>query len=58
MNIREHAINYIKTLSFEDRNKMKTMLEHNVICCFGYAKAHNLDPVLFNQELKSILGGK
>lgn len=58
MDIREHAISYIKTLSYEDKIKMKTMLEHNIMCCLGYSKAHNLDPVLLNQELKSILGGK
>lgn len=58
MDIKECVINYIKSLSSEDRKKVKTMLDHDIICCLGYSREHNIDPVLFNQELKSVLGGK
>lgn len=58
MNVRECAINYLRTLSTQDKERVKKMMGHRVICGFGYAKKNNVDPILFNDELKSLLGGE
>ena len=35
--IRQIAINFIKTLSLADKEKIKTMMNHGIICGSGYA---------------------
>lgn len=49
------AINYIKTLNSTEKQKLKTMLSHKVQCGRDFAIKNNVDPVVFNNELKSIL---
>lgn len=59
METRNYVIKFIKSLTPEERTLVKTMLKHNIVCCRGYAIANNLDPVVFNAELKAMLqGGK
>jgi len=57
MNVKECVVNCIKTLTAKDKNQIKIMLNHGVLCCVDYAKSHNIDPVLFNEELKQTLNG-
>ena len=57
MKIKECVIKYIKSLSIEERKQLKIMLQHNILCCRGYAIANNLDPDVFNAELKAMLQG-
>ena len=40
--IRQIAINFIKTLSSDDKEKMKTMMNHGIICGSGYAIKNGL----------------
>ena len=51
MEIKQTAISYIKNMTINEKQKLKTMLIHNVSC-------GRVDPIMFNAELKSILEGK
>lgn len=58
METRIVAINYIKSLSESDKEKVKSMLSHGIICGADFARQNGLDPQLFSNELKSVFGGK
>ena len=58
METRVAAINYIKTLSDNDKNKIKSMLGHGIICGADYARQNELDPQVFSDELRLVFGGK
>lgn len=58
METRVAAINFIKSLSESDREKIKTMLSHGILCGTDYARQNELDPQTFSEELKSVFGGK
>ena len=58
MKTRQVAINFIKTLSTAEKDKMKTMLAHNVLCGTDYARKNEIEPVQFTNELKLIFEGK
>lgn len=53
--MRDEAIKFIKGLSNKEKNKLRIMLEHNIICCFGISKDLNFDVEEFNAELRRIL---
>lgn len=53
--MKQTVINYIKSLTSFEKEKLKVMLKHNIVCGSGFAKFHNLDIVKFNNELKLIL---
>lgn len=57
MEIREAAVKYIKTLSLSDKEHIKAMLSHGVICGADYARQHEIDPISFSDELKLVFGG-
>ena len=54
MNLRQQAVNYIKSLSEQERNNLKQMVINGATCCITYAEKNNINPQLFNQELKKI----
>lgn len=56
--IRQIAINFIKTLSLADKEKIKTMMNHGIICGSGYAIENDIEPIQLNEELKLMFGGK
>jgi len=58
MEIRSVAINFIKSLTKNQKEKLKIMLEHNVVCCSDYAKKYEVRPEDLTNELKLIFGGK
>lgn len=58
MDIRQIAIGYIKTLSVDDRGRVKDMLDHGIICGADYARQNELDPSVFSAELKLVFEGK
>lgn len=58
MDVRQCVTNYIKTLDSKDKERIKAMISHNVVCGYGYAKANDVDVSLFNEELRKVLGGK
>lgn len=58
METRVAAINFIKSLSESDREKIKTMLSHGILCGADYARQNELDPQTFSEELKAVFGGK
>ena len=58
METRIAAINYIKSLSLKDKEKIKSMLSKGIICGADFARQNGLDPQLFSNELKSVFGGK
>lgn len=51
-------VSFIKTLSPSEKEGMRTMMRHGILCGMGYAKANGIDPVLFNEELMAVLGGE
>ena len=55
MEIRQVAISYIKTLSNSEKEKLKTMLAHDVSCGKDFAIQNGIEPAIFNKELKNIL---
>lgn len=57
MDIRNYAIDYMRNLSSSEKDKLRTMLSHGIVCGTGFAKNNNIDVTLFNAELKSILEG-
>lgn len=58
METRVAAINYLKSRSEKDREKIKVMLEHGIICGADFARQNGLDPQLFSDELKLVFKGK
>lgn len=58
METRVAAIDYLKTLTKDEKERVKTMLSHGVICGADYARQNGLDPQLFTEELKLVFGGK
>lgn len=58
MELREHAIAYLKSLDSKARKSVKEMQRHGVICGNGYAEKNGLDPQEFDAELKSAIDGK
>lgn len=49
------AIDYISNLDSNQKVKLKRMLENNILCCAGVAKAYSLDPNELQAELLDIL---
>lgn len=58
MGMREIAIGFIKNLSVYDKEKIKEMINHGVVCGLGFAKKNNVEPSALNEELKSIFKEK
>ena len=59
MEMRVVAINFLKTLSKEDKEKLKKiMISHNIQCSRDYSIMNGIDVEQFNNELKLIFGGK
>lgn len=58
MEVRQVAINFIKMLNKTEKDNLKIMLNHGVICGTDYAKQNEIQPAKFTEELKSIFGGK
>jgi len=58
METRVAAIDFIKSLSKTDKEKIKTMLEHGIICGADYARQCGLNPQLFSDELKEVFKGE
>ena len=56
-NIRTTAVQYLKSISEDERKNLKTMLNNGIKCCIGYAKRNKINPDVFNQELLSIFKG-
>lgn len=56
-NIRELAINFLKKFSFSERESLKNMVNHGIICGYDYAQQNRVSPMLFNEELKLIFNG-
>lgn len=57
MDIKQIAINYIKTLNSDEKMKLKSMLSHKILCCKDYAAKNQIPPEILNAELKRILLG-
>lgn len=58
MEVRQIAINFIKTLSPSDKEKLKVMLTHGITCGADYARQNEIEPLQLTEELKLIFGGK
>ena len=54
MDTRTVAINYIKTLTPAEREHVRDMLSHSIICGADYARMNGVDPAAMTQELKRI----
>ena len=58
MEVRQIAINFINTLSANEKEKLKIMLAHGITCGVDYAKQNEIEPLQLTEELKLIFGGK
>ena len=58
METRVAAIEFIKSLSEHDKEEMRKMISHGVMCGADFARMNGIDPFLFNEELKLVFGGK
>ncbi len=58
METRIVAINYIKSLSESDKEKVKSMLSHGIVCGADYARQQGIDPLLLADELRLVFRGK
>ena len=56
--MREMAINYIRNLKPIEKENMKTMLYHGVVCGKDYAQLNGIDPEQLTNELKLIFKGE
>ena len=57
MGIRDHIVKYIKGLSIQDREKLKSMIEHDIVCGSGIAEKLGISVEDLNGELKKIFKG-
>ena len=55
MDTRKVIVDYIKAFDTKDKERLKVMLSHGIVCGAGFANEHGIDVTLFNKELKSIL---
>ena len=46
MEVRQIAINFIKTLSPNDKEKLKVMLTHGITCGTDYARQNEIEALL------------
>ena len=58
MDVRQIAIDYIKSLSENEKEKLRVMLEHGITCGADYARQNEIEPVQLTEELKLIFKGK
>lgn len=58
MEARQAAINYVKSMTTNERQKLKAMLSHGILCGKDCAVQNEVNPVVFNAELKAILEGR
>lgn len=54
MDTKESVISYLKSISEQDRNRLKVMVKSGITCCIGYAKDLGIDVDDFNAELRRI----
>lgn len=54
MSIRLLAVEFLKSLSEEQRNKLKTMVENGVQVGIDYANRNGITPEQLTNELKAI----
>lgn len=55
MEIRKVVVDYIKTMNTKDKERLKVMLSHGIVCGAGFANERGIDVTFFNNELKSVL---
>ena len=55
--IRQIAVNFIKTIPEQDREKMFTMVKNGIITGSDYARENNITPEQLTNELKVIQEG-
>ncbi len=59
MEMRNIAIAYIKQLSsIKEKERLKSMVEHGVICGSDFARKHDITPEQLTNELKLIFKGE
>ena len=58
METRAAAINFIKSLSESDKERVKSMLSHGIICGADFARQNEIKPAVFSEELRLVFGGK
>ena len=55
MEVRQAVINFIKTLSNNEKSKIKEMLNHGIIVGADFARMSEVDPMIFNEDLRRVL---
>lgn len=58
MELRQAVINFVKTLTNSEKEKMLEMLNHGIICGADYARMSDNDPAVFSADLQRVLEGK
>ena len=55
MDVRKIVVDYIKTLDRKDKDRLKVMLSHGIVCGAGFANERGIDVAFFNNELRNVL---
>lgn len=55
MEVRKVVVDYIKTMNVKDKERLRVMLSHGIVCGAGFANERGIDVAIFNKELKSVL---
>ena len=55
MDFRSIVVDYIKTFDKKDKERLKVMLSHGIVCGAGFANERGIDVAFFNNELKAVL---
>ncbi|MCM1223340.1 MAG: hypothetical protein NC548_53695 [Lachnospiraceae bacterium] len=58
MDVRQIAINFLKSLTAAQRKKVRGMLEHGIVCGADFARENCIEPAQLSEELKLIFAGK
>ena len=58
MELRQAVINFVKTLTNSEKEKMLEMLNHGILCGADYARMSEIEPEIFSADLKRVLEGK
>lgn len=56
--IRVIAVNFIKKLKDTEKEKLKVMLNHGIVCGADFARENEIEPYQLTHELKLIFEGR
>lgn len=58
MDVRQIAIDFLKSLTAAQRDRVREMLGHGIVCGADFARENCIEPAQLSEELKLIFAGK